>query len=160
MEDARPFEEEVLALVLEAGFDDAGIAPPHLPEYRGPLDAWLDAGYAGDMQIQFIEQHDDTPSLYREMYADGEGGFHHVGVLADDWEGERQRLLDQGYEIATELRADGAEAVYFDTRRAIGAYTEVHSTPKRIMDTFERWRQAHRDWDGVTDPLRGRLPPA
>ena len=81
-------------------------------------------------------------------------------LLADDYDGERQRLHDQGFEIATELRADGATAVYFDTREAIGAYTEIHSTPERIMTTFERWKAAHHEWDGVTEPLRGRLPPA
>ena len=142
------------------------LAPHHTTDwfrYRGEdveADVSYAFGYAGDIQIQFIEQHDDTPSLYREMYADGEGGFHHVGVLADDYDGERQRLLDQGFEIATELRADGATAVYFDTRASIGAYTEVHSTPERIMTTFERWKAAHHEWDGVTEPLRGRLPPA
>jgi hypothetical protein len=141
------------------------LAPHHTTdwfEYRGEAveaDVSYAFGYAGDTQIQFIEQHDDTPSLYREMYAAGEGGFHHVGVLADDFDGERQRMLNRGFDIATELRADGAQAVYFDTREAIGGYTEIHSTPERIIDTFARWRAAHQEWDGVTEPLRGRLPP-
>nr|NKB40178.1 methylmalonyl-CoA epimerase [Ilumatobacter sp.] len=118
------------------------LAPHHTTDwfrYRGEdveADVSYAFGYAGDIQIQFIEQHDETPSLYREMYADGEGGFHHVGVLADDYDGERQRLLDQGFEIATELRADGATAVYFDTRASDAASTEIHSTPERIMTTF------------------------
>jgi hypothetical protein len=139
------------------------LAPHHKTDwfrYRGEdveADVSYAFGYAGDIQIQFIEQHDDTPSLYREMYADGEGGFHHVGVLADDFDGERQRLLDQGFEVATELRADGAKAVYIDTRSAIGAYTEVHSTPERIMDVFDQWKAAHLSWDGRTEPLRGRI---
>ena len=38
-------------------------------------------GYVGDTMIQFIEQHDETPSIYRDMYKRGEEGFHHIGVL-------------------------------------------------------------------------------
>jgi len=119
-------------------------------EYRGePVEADVSYafGYAGDIQIQFIEQHDDTPSIYREMYGPGEGGLHHIGILVDDYAGERQRMLDAGHAIACELRADGAQAVYFDTRAAIGCYTELHSTPERIMSTFARWRAAHEATD-------------
>jgi hypothetical protein len=27
------------------------------------------------------------------------------------------------------------------------------------VTTFERWKAAHLEWDGMTEPLRGRLPP-
>src|SRR5215212_9393778 len=56
-------------------------------------------GYAGDCQIQLIEQHDSLPSIYRDMYVDGEFGFHHVAVLVHDYAAERQRLLDQGFDL-------------------------------------------------------------
>ena len=49
--------------------------------YRGTdqeADVSYAFGYLGDMQIQFIQQHDNTPSIYRDMFAAGEEGFHHV----------------------------------------------------------------------------------
>jgi hypothetical protein len=67
------------------------------------------------------------------------------------------RLVGAGFEVECELRANGAEAAYFDTRTAIGCYTEIHSDPERIVATFARWKAAHLEWDGSTDPLRGRL---
>ena len=42
--------------------------------------------------IQFIAQHDDTPSIYRAMYKAGEHGFHHVGLLIHDVTGEIKRF--------------------------------------------------------------------
>ena len=51
--------------------------------YRGtPVEADVSYafGYAGESQIQLIEQHDDLPSIYRDMYAPGQFGFHHVAV--------------------------------------------------------------------------------
>ena len=111
-------------------------------------------GYTADTQIQLIEQHDDTPSIYTDMFQRGTGGHHHIALLVQDYPAQRRRLLDQGHELACELQATDVDAAYFDTRAAIGVYTEIHSDTPRIRATFGRWRDAHRTWDGVTDPLR------
>jgi Glyoxalase/Bleomycin resistance protein/Dioxygenase superfamily len=111
-------------------------------------------GYAGDCQIQLIEQHDDLPSIYRDMYGAGQYGFHHVAVLVRDYPAERRRLLDQGNELACELHANDIDACYFDTRTTTGCFTELHSHTDRIVATFDRWKQAHLHWDGTGDALR------
>lgn len=129
-------------------------------EYRGtPVEADVSYafGYSGDAQIQLIAQHDDLPSIYRDMYPSGTFGFHHVAMLVVDYAGERQRLLDAGFEIACELAANGITACYFDTRESSGGFTELHSFTDRIANTFARWRNAHHEWDRVTDPLRGHV---
>jgi hypothetical protein len=100
-------------------------------------------GYLGDQMIQFIQQHDDTPSIYRDMYAAGEEGFHHIGVLVHDFAAERQRLIDLGFEPACELFADGVNASYFDTRSVNGGFTEIHGDPPHILGAFATWRRAH-----------------
>ena len=38
---------------------------------------------AGPMQIELIEQHTDGPSVYRDMFPAGTGGFHHLCYWAD-----------------------------------------------------------------------------
>ncbi|MEM9035057.1 MAG: VOC family protein [Actinomycetota bacterium] len=114
--------------------------------YRGTdqeADVSYAFGYLGDLMIQFIVQHDDTPSIYRDMFAAGQEGFHHVGVLVHDFEDERQRLLDQGFDAACELYADGVNASYFDTRSVNGCFTEIHGDPKHILAAFASWRRAH-----------------
>jgi hypothetical protein len=100
-------------------------------------------GYLGDQMIQFVQQHDDMPSIYREMYAAGQEGFHHVGVLVHDFQAERARMIDLGHEPACELYADGVDAAYFDTRRTTGGFTEFHGDPPHILSTFAGWRRAH-----------------
>ena len=125
------------------------VVPHHKTDrftYRGTsqeADVSYAFGYLGDIMIQFIQQHDDTPSIYREMYADGEEGYHHIATLVHDFPAERQRLLDLGYEIACELYADGVDAAYFDTRATTGGYTEIHGDPPRILAAFASWRRAH-----------------
>lgn len=100
-------------------------------------------GYLGDTMIQFIQQHDDTPSIYRDMYAEGAEGFHHVGVLVHDFEAEFKRLQDMGFECACRLWADTVDAAYFDTRSANGCFTEIHGDPPHILATFANWKRSH-----------------
>ena len=124
--------------------------------YRGTsqeADVSYAFGYLGDMMIQFIQQHDDTPSIYRDMYAAGEEGFHHVGVLVHDFEAERQRMLDMGFEPACELYADQVNATYFDTRSVNGCFTEIHGDPPHILATFAQWKRAHELFRPGDNPI-------
>jgi len=114
--------------------------------YRGTkeeADVSYAFGYLGDQMIQFIEQHDDKKSIYRDMYGPGEEGFHHVAYLVSDFAAERQRWLDMGYELATELYADEVNAAYFDTRSLNGGFTEIHGDPPHIMGLFAHWKRLH-----------------
>jgi len=125
------------------------LVPHHVTDrftYRGTdqeADVSYAFGYLGDMMIQFIEQHDDTPSIYRDMYAPGEEGFHHIGVLVNDFDAEVKRLNDMGFETACDLWADNVGAAYLDTRGANGCFTEIHGDPPHILATFAAWKRAH-----------------
>ena len=138
------------------------IAPHHKTDsfsYRGTdieADVSYAFGYLGDLMIQFIQQHDDQPSIYRDMYSSGEQGFHHVAYLVSDFAGERQRLLDMGFELACELFADGVNAAYFDTRSVTGGFTEIHGDPPHITKVFSRWRRAHDEWRPGDSLILGR----
>jgi len=93
--------------------------------------------------IQFIEQHDETPSIYRDMYKRGEEGFHHIGVLVSDFDAELEKLLSHGFDLACRLYADGVDAAYVDTRKLNGVFTELHGDPNHILGEFSRWKRAH-----------------
>jgi hypothetical protein len=128
--------------------------------YRGTAteaDVSYAFGYSGASQIQLIAQHDDQPSIYRDMYPDGGGGFHHVAMLVVDYSGQRQRLADAGLELACELHANDIDACYFDARHRTGGFIELHSHTPRIANTFDRWHQAHLDWDGTGSPIRRHI---
>ena len=115
-------------------------------EYRGTTqeaDVSYAFGYLGDTMIQLIEQHDDAPSIYREMYARGEEGFHHVATLVHDFPAAKQYFLDQGFELACELWTGGVDAAYFDTRAVTVGFLEIHGDPPYILETFGKYRRAH-----------------
>lgn len=127
--------------------------------YRGTAqeaDVSYGFGYLGDMMIQLIEQHDDTPSIYRDMYAAGEEGFHHVATLVHDFPAARDHFLDRGFELACELWTGGVDAAYFDTRAITGGFTEIHGDPPYIVETFASWRRAHAAHQAGDLPLLER----
>lgn len=131
-------------------------------QYRGTkqeADVSYAFGYLADNQIQFIAQHDDTPSIYRDMYASGEEGFHHVGCLVNDFAAARQRMLDLGFENACELWADDVNAAYFDTRAVNGGFTEIHGDPVHILGTFAIWKRAHQNLKPGDSPILDMAQP-
>ncbi|MEM7217947.1 MAG: VOC family protein [Pseudomonadota bacterium] len=126
------------------------VAPHHKTDrfsYRG-TDAEADVsyafGYLGEMMIQFIQQHDQTPSIYLDMYPEDGEGYHHHGVLVRDYEAEKQRLTSMGFELACELHADNVDACYVDTRAVSGGFTELHADPPHIIAAFAYWKRAHQ----------------
>lgn len=124
--------------------------------YRGaPSDPDLSYGfgYAGSTQIQLIEQHDDTPSCYRDMYRKGEQGFHHVAILVPDFNAEKQRFEAAGFPAVTEL-VSAARVAYMDTRSVLGCFVELYEDNPGVRASFANWQAAHAAWDGRTDPLR------
>jgi catechol 2,3-dioxygenase-like lactoylglutathione lyase family enzyme len=115
--------------------------------YRGTdveADVSYAFGYLGDLMIQFIQQHDDQPSIYRDMYKSGEEGFHHVAYLVSDWESAKARLQGMGFECACELYASNVSAAYYDTRSVTGGFTEIHMDPPHIISAFANWKWRHQ----------------
>ena len=128
-------------------------------DYRGTdhqADVSYAFGYLGDTMIQFIQQHDDTPSIYRDMFDAGQEGFHHVGCLVHDFEAEFERLQGLGFDCATRLYADGVDAAYFDTRSVNGCFTEIHGDPPHILGAFATWKRAHDLRQPGDDPFLRR----
>ncbi len=129
-------------------------SPDHF--YRGkPSEADLSYafGQAGPAHLQLIQQHNDAPSVYREMIARGQQGFHHVAILPPDFDAEKARFESLGFPAVTTLTS-AARVAYMDTRPALGCFVELYEDNQPLRETFERWKAIHDGWDGVTDPIR------
>lgn len=128
--------------------------------YRGERDEAVFSyafGQAGPAQVQLIQCMDDSPSIYRDMFAPGEGGFHHVACLvpAKDMEREVARFTDAGFEVASTLHSY-VPVAYLDCREVLGFFVELHGRNADVDELFREIREAHEGWDGVTDPIRVR----
>jgi hypothetical protein len=141
-----------------------GIGPwiimPHVqPEnglYRGrpmPLEMSCAFAQSGPLQIEFIEQHNDGPSVYRDLVPAGGSGFHHFCYLADSLADEIAHFDSVGVETGYRGENGPVKFAYFDTRAELGAFTEVLQRCDMLHDLLKMIADVAVDWDG-RDPIR------
>ena len=128
--------------------------------YRGqPWPEPLTYAFAGTgpTHVQLIAQDSDTPSIYRDMFAPGKEGFHHIAMLVPEAEHAEEvaRFEAAGFAVASTMWSY-VNVAYVDCREAIGCFVELHGANQTIYDLFELFRTSHEEWDGVTDPVRVR----
>ena len=129
-------------------------------QYRGqPGDPHLSIGLAnsGYVQVELIQQRDDSPTMYQDFLNAGHEGLQHWSSWPEDFESVYQEALDAGYEVGQEADSPRGRFVYFFNEGHPGTVIEMaHLTAerRRIFDTV---RDAAVDWDG-RDPIRDEWP--
>jgi hypothetical protein len=121
--------------------------------YRGhpaePVELRAVFAQSGDLVIELIQLLSTGPSAFRDMYAPGEEGLHHVAIIAGDYEAERDALVGLGYPIASEFRTSAGVSVAFaDTRAELGHMLELYPDHPTVCEPYARTRAAAEAWDG------------
>ena len=136
---------------------------PLTQRYRGQpteLSTSIGMAYAGHMQFELIEQHNDVPSVYRETVKKRGYGFHHWGVSAPDFDKALAEQRARGYELAFYAEPDrGIRVAYMDTNADLPGFIELIETGPAVEGLFTMMYQAALGWDG-SDPVRELGPPA
>ena len=119
--------------------------------YRGsPAALEITAAYvqAGDIMVELVTQHNEAPSIFRDMYSADEEGFHHVALDFGDHDARVRHYLDLGFEIATSfLTVEGRGASYIDTIAALGHAVEVYIVNDTLIDLYKEVRSASENWN-------------
>ena len=74
------------------------------------------------------------------------GDFHHVAIIADDFDAALARYAD--VEIAAQGRFGDIRFVYLDTSATLGAMLEILEDRPAIRAFFAAIRKAAERWDG------------
>lgn len=119
--------------------------------YRGaPAALDFSAAYvqAGPIMVELVEQHDARPSAFRDMFAPGQQGLHHVAVVPDDYDRLIAHYAALGFPLASELRtASGRGAAFVDTRAMLGHMTEVYLPSEGLEALYREVATAAAGWD-------------
>lgn len=127
--------------------------------YRGePCSVPFSVAFAnnGDLQIELIQQEDDTPSIYTEFLNAGHEGMNQLAWWSDDVDATVAAAQAAGWSVVWSGGEGGSGARY--------AYLEVPgASPASIIEIMElndatlsmaaAVRNAAVDWDG-SDPIR------
>ncbi|MDR2213269.1 MAG: VOC family protein [Pseudomonadales bacterium] len=123
--------------------------------YRGQPtapDVTIAMSYSGQMNIELIQQRDETPSVYRDTLLKRGYGFHHWGVATKDMEGDIARYKEQGIEVAFSMTLPGSghRLVYLDTTEHLDGMIELLQLDDNGRASFTNVFRASREWDGKT----------
>ena len=129
--------------------------------YRGQESPSPEVGFAvgqsGDLQIELLQQHDDTPSMYREFLDHGQEGVHHIAYFTERFDDDAHHLLSQGMQVhqAGESVTGGPNArfAYFVDEHQIGTVVELCETSGPKGPLYRQVAEAALGWDG-RDPFR------
>lgn len=132
-----------------------GLAMP--AHYRGrPCRTTISLAMAnsGEMQLELIQQEDDTPTAYTEFLAAHGPGYHQLAYWTDDFESTMDEIAAAGWPVVW----SGGEGLGVRF-----AYVEVPDGPAPIIEISELTeasrgmsafvREAAAGWDG-SDPIR------
>jgi methylmalonyl-CoA/ethylmalonyl-CoA epimerase len=109
---------------------------------------------AGPVQIELIKQHGAAPSPYRDVFADGEGGLHHLCSFVDDVDAECRNYQEHGFDVVmTGSVARETPVAYLDTRATLGCMTELMNRSDFVEGLYAKVAAAAADWDG-SDQVR------
>ena len=127
-------------------------------QHRGKpidLDISVALAQAGPTQIELIQQHNTGPSAYRDMYAEGESGFHHLCIYSHDFDADLAAFEKAGYATTTVGQAPIGDLKfgYFDTRADFDVFMEVVTPTPDFLARGIEIAKAAENWDGA-DPIR------
>lgn len=111
-------------------------------------------GQAGDLMVELITQHDDAPSVLRDLYARDAVGVHHIAHFVPNL----QEALDQAHAAGGDIALDactvtGTRFAMLDASRELGHMVELYEAGGELLKFYRYVRRAADGWDGA-EPLR------
>lgn len=126
---------------------------PVLARYRGkPTDISISLarGFTGHLMVELVQQHNDAPSVYREMTERYGYGFHHWAAGVTDFDASLTRYEQQGCQVAfSDMLPSGARIVYLDTLGELPGMIELIEMTEAQDQHYFLMYKASADWDGT-----------
>ncbi|MCP5181730.1 MAG: VOC family protein [Pseudomonadales bacterium] len=111
-------------------------------------------GQWGDVMMELVQQESDGPSPFRDMFAPGESGLHHMAAIVPDQQAAYAHYRQTGLEVVTIAHTlTGTEFAFVDARATLGHMIEVYQASPGLLGFYAMVKEAAQGWDG-SDPVR------
>jgi len=111
-------------------------------------------GQWGPVMMELVQQDVEGPSPFRDMYAPGMEGLHHVATFVDDVGEAIEHYAAAGLPLAARAwLPSGTEFAFVDARRLLGHMIEIYVPTPELRGFYDFVRHAADGWDG-RDPVR------
>jgi len=111
-------------------------------------------GQWGNVMLELVQQDVEGPSPFRDLFAPGEEGLHHVATFVDDMAVAIEHYRAAGLPLAARAWTHtGTEFAFVDATATLGHMIELYEPAPALRGFYEFVRQSAVDWDG-RDPVR------
>ncbi|MGV0716913.1 VOC family protein [Mycolicibacterium sp. XJ662] len=109
---------------------------------------------SGELQVELIQQDDQTPSIFTEFLAAGVEGFHQLAYWAEDFDATMQTVAAAGWPVVWSGGEDvGTRFAYVEPPNRPAAVIEIMELTEVTTGMAQFVRDAAASWDG-SDPIR------
>lgn len=126
-------------------------------EHRGRPCRFLHSsayGQWGDVMLELVQQDEEGPSPFRDLYPPGSEGLHHVACFVDDLDAAVAGCRAAGWPAAARAATrSGVEFAFADASVALGHMIELYEPSPALLDFYRRVRDAASGWNHE-DPVR------
>lgn len=106
-------------------------------------------GQWGDVMMELIQQDEEGPSPFRDMFAPGQEGLHHTACFVDSLDETLDQYAQQGYPTAARAMAKlGTEFAFIDTTPLMGHMIEVYVADETLLGFYDSVKTASHNWMG------------
>lgn len=150
-----------------AGWVELGVGPwfvmrglPMQALYRGePCDTSLSVAWSnsGELQIELIQQLDDTPSIFTEFLNARGAGFHQLAYWTTDFAETMRAVEEAGWPVVwSGGEGYGVRFAYVEPTNTPAAVVEISELTDATAANAIFIHDAAAEWDG-TNPVRDLL---
>jgi hypothetical protein len=106
-------------------------------------------GQWGDVMMELVQQDVEGPSPFRDMFAPGDEGLHHVATFVDDVQPAIDRYAKAGLPLATRaVTRSGVEFAFVDATTTLGHMIELYVASPALRGFYDFVRSSAVGWDG------------
>ena len=110
---------------------------------------------SGEMRIELIYQHDDTPSIFTEFLAANGPGYHQLAYWAEDFDATMKAVEQARWPVAwSGGEGFGVRFAYVEPPNSPATIIEISELTETTRASAAYIREAAVNWDG-SDPIRG-----
>jgi catechol 2,3-dioxygenase-like lactoylglutathione lyase family enzyme len=111
-------------------------------------------GQWGNVMLELVQQDIEGPSPFRDLFAPGQEGLHHVATFVDDMAVAIAQYQAAGLPLAARAWTHtGTEFAFVDATATLGHMIELYEPSAGLLGFYEFVRASAVDWDG-RDPVR------
>lgn len=108
--------------------------------------------------LELVQQEDNGPSPFRDLYGPGQQGIHHLACFVEDLDSAIVGFEQRGLPLAARARATlGTEFAFIDATAQLGHMIELYVPDEGLTGFYDFVKTAAMDWDG-RDPVRTLEP--